>query len=457
MADEEDAKPPVEEWTGRSGFVLATIGSAVGIGSVWKFPYEVGSNGGGSFVLVYGVGLVAVVVPLMMAEFAIGRRGRGDAMTSLLVVATAEARSPLWKLGGIFGALAAFLILSFYAVIGGWTLAYAGDALLNGMSGDAAVVTDRFDDLLASSGRQVFAQLLFLAVVMAVVLRGVQRGIESAMKVLMPLLFVLLIALAIYSSIEGDLGEAVRFLFVPKAITGTAILDAVGLGFFSIGVGLGLMITYAAFSPPNVRLKEVAVISVLADSAVSIIAGFAVFPIVFAHGLDPAGGPGLVFVTMPVALSSVPGARFVAVGFFLLLFVAALGSAVAMLEGFTVVLTALTGWSRRRSVVGGAIACSVIGLATVLSFNHWADWHPLGFIRRFADDTVYDLIDFLTSNVMLPAGGLVLAILTGWVLSPRLLGDELDMGGRELGLLRGVLRFVVPIAIVAATVATIVG
>jgi NSS family neurotransmitter:Na+ symporter len=459
-APEGSTAPGGEAWSSRSGFVLATIGSAIGIGSIWKFPYEVGANGGGAFVLVYVAGLALVVVPLMLAEFALGRRGRGDAATSIDTVARAEGVSPRWRLVGGLGALTAFLILSYYSVIGGWTLIYTLDTTVSGLpAGDGSAVTDRYADMLDSPLRMALFHALFLGAVLLVVRRGVQRGIEAAMKILMPVLMVLLVVLATYSMATGDAGETLRFLFVPDLdhFGPRAVLDALGLGFFSIGVGLGLLVTYAAYSPPGVDLRTVAFSSVGADTAVSFAAGFAVFPIVFANGLDPASGPGLVFVSLPRAFASMPFGRAAAVVFFALLAIAALGSAISMLEGVVAVWGHLFGVSRARTAPVAAALCYVVGLATVLSFNHWSGFHPLGAVPRYADATVFDLLDELTSNILLPLGGLLVAVLCAWVLSPRLLADELELHGVRLAALRLVLKVVAPAAIIAASVASLVG
>lgn len=445
------------EWKSGSGFVLATIGSAVGIGSIWKFPYEVGANGGGAFVLVYVAGLALVVVPMMLAEFAIGRRGRADAATSIEVTARSESVSTRWRIIGIVGSCTSFLILSFYAVIGGWAVSYTVDTLIDSLPGGTAAVESRFARLLGSPARMAAFQAVFLATVAVVVLRGVQRGIETAMKILMPLLAVLLAALAMYSMSTGDADQALRFLFVPDLdqLTGRAVLDALGLGFFSIGVGLGILLTYAAYSPPTIGLKTAAVASVAGDTAVSLLAGLAVFPVVFANDVDPGSGPGLAFVSLPLAFDAMPGGRWAAIAFFLMLSIAALGSAISMLEAVVAVLDRHLGWARRRGATVTAVACFVVGLATVLSFNHWADLHPLGVIDRFADATVYDLLDDLTSQLLLPLGGLALAVFVAWAMPARLLGDELRLRGIPLHGLRATLRFVAPGLVVAASLASI--
>lgn len=445
------------EWSTRSGFVLATIGSAVGIGSIWKFPYEVGANGGGAFVLVYVGGLALVVVPMMLAEFAIGRRGRADAATSIEIVAKSESVSPRWRMVGVLGAVTAFLILSFYAVIGGWAVFYALDTLVHGLPQSTAAVTAQFDGLLGSPVRMAAFNALFLGAVAVVVHRGVQRGIEATMKVLMPLLAVLLAALAAYSMSTGEADEAVRFLFVPDwgGLSGRGVLDALGLGFFSIGVGLGIMITYAAYSPPTVGLKAAAVASVAGDTAVSLLAGLAIFPVVFANDVNPASGPGLAFVSLPLAFDAMPGGRWAATAFFIMLAIAALGSAISMLEAVVAVLDRRFGWPRARGTLVVTMACFAAGLATVLSFNHWAGFHPLGFLDRYAGATVFDVLDDLTSQVLLPLGGVALAVFVGWVLPARFLADELHLGGAPLTGLRLTLRYLAPTLVVAAATASL--
>ena len=445
-----------EAWSGRLGFILATIGSAVGIGSVWKFPYEVGANGGGVFLLFYLAGLVLVVVPLMLAEFALGRRGQGDAAASIAVVAREAGASRRWAWAGGLGVVTGFLILSFYSVIGGWTIGYAADTLLQGLPGrDPRAVAARFDAFLAAPAAMAGWHAIFMAAAALIVARGVAGGIETAAKVLMPLLVALMLVLAGYAVIEGDLAGTAAFLFRidPAFLTAATALDALGLGFFSIGVGLGLMITYAAYGGQRISLREVAFTSVIADTLISFLAGFAVFPIVFAHGLDPASGPGLVFVTLPLAFARMPFGTVAALAFFVLLFVAALASAISLLELVVAWLARRTGWSRPRTALLSAAGCYLLGLATVLSFNHWSGWHPLGGVRGLEGATFFDLLDWTTSNLMLPVGGLSIAVFAGWAAPAGLLADTLSLGPRGAAVLRFVLRWVAPLGIAAATLA----
>ena len=447
-----------EAWSGRVGFMLATVGSAVGIGSIWKFPYEVGSNGGSAFVLFYLLGLALVVVPLMFAEFAIGRRGRADPATSIAAVARTPAAGRRWCAAGILGIFTGFLILSFYAVIGGWTIAYAIQAALDGLPPpQPRAAQAQYDALLGSPLRMLAYHALFMASTAAIVARGVSGGIEAACKVLMPLLTALMLLLAVYSIVEGNVAAALRFLFTLdlQHVSPQAALEALGLGFFSIGVGLGLMITYAAYSGPGVNLKEIAVVSVLADTAISFLAGLAVFPIVFAYGLDPASGPGLVFVTLPLAFAQMPLGTLAAFGFFVLLFVAALASAISMLELVVAMLMRRFGLPRVSATAAAAGACFLLGIPTVLSFNVWAHWHPLGRLTGLETATVFDLLDYLTSNILLPVGGLALALFAGWAIPDHMLIDELGLRPRGARVLRAILRYVAPVAIAATAVSAV--
>jgi NSS family neurotransmitter:Na+ symporter len=442
-----------ETWSGRLGFILATIGSAVGIGSIWKFPYEVGSNGGSAFVLFYVAGLAFIVVPLMFAEFAIGRRGRGDPVTSIAAVAAASGAGRRWAWAGVLGVTTGFMILSFYSVIGGWTLGYATQTALHGLAGtEPQPVRARYEAFLGSPLQMLAWHAMFMAATAAIVARGIARGIEAASKILMPLLVALMLSLAAYSAIEGDLAAALRFLLKldPQHLTPRAALEALGLGFFSIGVGLGMMITYGAYGGAGINLKEVALVSVVADTAISFLAGFAVFPIVFAYGLDPASGPGLVFVTLPLAFARMPFGTAAAFTFFVLLFVAALASAISMLEIVVAMLTRRFGWRRRWAALIAATTCFVAGIATVLSFNLWAHWHPLAAVSGFETATFFDLLDHLTSNMLLPLGGFAIALFAGWAVPDRMLTEELRLTPAGAFALRLTLRYIAPIGIAVA-------
>lgn len=447
-----------EQWSGRLGFILATVGSAVGLGSIWKFPYEVGTNGGSAFVLFYLLGLLLIVAPLMLAEFVIGRRGRSDARTSIRDVARAYGASPRWAMIGMLGVAVAFLILSYYAVIGGWALAYAAESIAGVSSTEADAVRQRFDALLASPLRMGAYHAGFMLLTVLIVARGIAGGIEQACRVLMPVLVLLIILLAIYAVLGGGLEETLHFLFAfdPSTLTVRAALEAVGLGFFSMSVGMAVMITYAAHAGADIDLKTAAVATIAGDTAISFLAGFAIFPIVFANNLDPSSGPGLMFVTLPLGFSAMPFGAVAGAAFFVLLVVTALASAISLLEMPVALLRHRLGWSQARAAVICGLICWLGGLATVLSFNRWAEWHPLGFVPGLGSATIFDLLDQLTSNLMLPLGGFALAVFTGWALPARLLGEELQAGPGTTAVLRFLLRYVVPVGIAGTALAALV-
>lgn len=444
-----------ERFASGIGFVLATIGSAVGLGSIWKFPYEVGENGGGGFLLFYLLGLALVVFPLLLAEFVIGRRGRGDAGESVRAVAVAAGTAPGWRWVGIAGIVTVFLILTYYSVIGGMTLAYVPHALLAGFGGsDAARSAADFAALTGSPLKLGLWQAAFLAAAAAVVARGVRRGVEAACTILMPVLGLLMLALTGYALVEGDVARTLGFLFLPhwEAISPRAALDALGLGFFSIGVGMGVMITYAAYAERRFDLTRAAFTTLAGDTVISLMAGLAIFPIVFAEGLDPAGGANLMFLTLPIAFGDLPFGDLVGAAFFLLLFVAGLASAISIVEVVVAPLMRWTGIGRPKAAVLVGLAAWVGGLPAMLSFNLWAELRPLAGLG-FAHLNLFDAVDGLTSNLMLPACGLAIAVFAGWFLPARVYQEELGGAGRLGPALRLLLRWVAPAIIVAYVVA----
>lgn len=439
-------------WTSRWGFLLATVGSAVGLGSIWKFPYMVGENGGGAFVFVYLLALAAIVFPVLLAEFIIGRSGGKSAVGSLTDTAKRHGGSPAWGLLGLWSIVAGFLILSFYSVIGGWTIAYIPLALqgdFNGQSGEGVAAI--FGALLADSNRLILFHAIFMTLTAGTVALGITNGLERAVTILMPMLFVIMIGLVIFAAMTAGLGKAAAFMFTPdfSKITPQIVLDAIGLGFFSISVGMGVMITYAAYTGREINLTEIAVATIAGDTFVSFLAGFAIFPLVFAYNLDPAGGPGLMFVTLPVAFAQMDWGTVVGTAYFVLLLVSALASALSLLE-LIVSYAVERNISRVVAALGGGLICFVLGLATVYSFNDWKDWHPLAAIGGFESKTIFDVIDFLTSNIMLPVGGILIAIFVGWVMPSAAVADALGVRqGVGTALLNLLLRIVCPLALAA--------
>lgn len=439
-----------EHWSGRLSFVLAAMGSAVGLGSIWKFPYEVGSNGGGIFLLIYLIGLAIIVWPLMLVEFAVGRRGQSDAQDSIARVAQAAGASRRWGLVGALGVITSALILSFYCVIGGWTLAYGIETAFGGFAvGDASQLQARFDGLMASPLRMGAYYTLFFVLTGWIVSRGVKGGIERASEILMPVLVLLIVVLAGFSLWRGDAGAAVKFLFAPDLgkLTAKTVVDALGLGLFSIGVGLAVMVTYAAYADREINLVQAATTTIIADTSISIMAGLAIFPVVFAEKLDPSGGPGLMFVTIPLAFANVPFGGLAAMTFFALLAIAALVSAISLLEMPVSWLHFRRGWSRPRATLVAGALCWLAGWLSVFSFNLLSQVRVPGAVPV----SIFDALDYLTSNVLLPVGGLLLAALAGWFLPAHFLREELKLGAGFLAVLRFCLRYVTPLCIALAT------
>lgn len=438
------------EWSGRLTFLLATMGSAVGLGSIWKFPYMVGANGGGAFVIVYLLGLALIIFPLLLAEFIIGRRGGGSVVGSLQSVAEEHKATRAWGLLGVWSVLAAILILSFYSVIGGWTIAYLPVAVSGGLNGQTPeTIGMMFNGLLADPTRLTLTHGMFMALTAGIVALGVTSGLERAVTILMPLMFLIMLGLCFYAVTTGEAGRAFTFMFTPdfSKITGQVVLDAIGLGFFSISVGMGAMITYAAYSDRSINLSQIAIATIAGDTIVSFLAGFAIFPLVFAYGLDPAGGPGLMFVTLPVAFAQMPAGAIVGAAFFFLLLVSALASALSLME-IIVAYAVERGLPRAFASIGAGLLCFALGMLTVFSFNVWSQWFPLADVPGFATKTVFDIIDYLTSNIMLTVGGFLLAIFGGFVMSRRAVAEELGIADNGwLAFYRLLLQVVCPLVV----------
>jgi NSS family neurotransmitter:Na+ symporter len=448
---QQEGETAREGWSSRLVFIMAAVGAAVGLGNLWKFPYTAGVSGGAAFVIVYVIAVAAVAVPIVIAELLIGRRGRRSPPNSFLALARAAGAHPAWQLVGWVNLLAVFLILSFYSVVAGWALAYIPKLAAGHFTdANAADVAAEFDALLASPLVLAGWHALFMALTTGIVSMGLRGGIEQAVRFLMPALFVMLVLLVGYAAIAGDLPRALDFLFQAdfSKISAPVVLQAIGQAFFSVSVAMGLLITYGAYLDREVSLARSAAYIAGADTLVALLAGLAIFPLVFANNLDPAEGPGLIFVTLPIAFGHMPGGAYFGTLFFLLVLVAALTSSIA-------ILAPMVAWAEERRKLGRTAAAVVVGvaawlagLATVLSFNVWSDFHPLSHVERFASATIFDLIDYLTSNVLLPVGGVLIAIFVGWVLPGSTTRDELGLpDGLAFRVWHLLMRYVAPLAV----------
>ena len=439
------------KWSSNRMFLAAAIGSAVGISNVWKFTYVAGENGGGAFVLVYICAIACIALPALIAEFLIGRRGGASVVKTMDILSDREGISPRWRYYGQMAAIGAFIALSFYSVIAGWTIDYFYRAVTVGFSGvNAEQASADLKELMLSPGRMIISQLVFLSLTAMTVAAGIRRGLENVLRWLTPALFVILILLLAYAMIVGDFAAGAKFLFVPdfSRLDGRTILLAIGQAFFSLGIGLGVLLTIGAYMDRQTSIIKASIVVAVADGGVALIAGLAIFPIVFANGLSPAEGPGLIFATLPVAFGQMPAGSILGPMFFILMAIAALTSAITILETIVSAIEDFTRMSRRNIVLILTLLLWVVGLGTVFSFSSLQDYHPLAFIPTFADRNIFESLDYLVSNWMMPAGGVLVALLAGWGLEKSVTIDELQISAGPLyKTWRFLVRYLVPAAI----------
>ncbi len=433
--------------------MLATIGAAVGLGNLWRFPFIAGQNGGAAFVLIYIGCVILLGVPVMMAELAMGRRGGGSPIASMRKLTTEAGSSNWWVAIGWISILIPVIGMSYYSVVAGWSIDYVFKAAANAFDGfDGRQSGTTFNLLLASPSRLLFFQGLFILSAVIVVARGVGNGIEAVCKYMMPALFAILIILVLNSIVNADFARGIDFLLNPdfSKITPNVVFMAMGQAFFSLAIGVGVMLTYGAYVPQTVSLPKAAFTIAIADTVVAILAGVAIFPVVFANGLDPGDGPGLMFVTLPIAFGNMPAGYFIGLLFFILLFFAAYSSVLGMLEPIVSYLEEHRGFSRPKLTVLAGSFSFAIGISAALSYNVWSDVRPMSFISYLADKSIFDLLDFSIANFLLPLNAMLIAIFAGWTMTRQTLLGELGIRSAALSTtLRIVLRYVAPVLIFA--------
>ncbi len=420
-----------ENWSGTLGFVLAAMGSAVGLGNVWRFSYITGEYGGAAFILVYLGCVVAVGIPIMIAELLIGRSTQRNAVGAF---ATLRPRSP-WIMTGWLGVLTGFVLLSYYSVVGGWVLHYISLSIADGFAGQSTEATKQlFATLSASPALQVFWHAVFMAVTIWFVARGVSRGIEWGNKIMMPALFFMLCFLLVYALTTDGAAEGIAFLMTPHwdKISAKAVLEALGQAFFSLSIGMGTLVTYGSYLNRHTQLPRAVLFVAVSDTAIAILAGFVIFPLVFTFQLEPNAGPALIFETLPAAFGQLPFGQWIALLFFLLLTFAALSSAMPLLEVVVAYFIDEKGWSRTRAswVFGGVIFA--VGIPSAL------------------DRGFFGFMDMLTTNYLLPVGGLLVALFAGWSMTHTERQAEVPARDLSSGLYLAwvfLLRFVAPAAV----------
>ena len=465
----ESSPPGHARWSSRAAFVLAATGSAVGLGNLWRFPTEAGMNGGGAFVLFYILCVALIALPLLLSETLIGRHGQRNTIASAVHLARQSGASPIWSALAVVGMIANTLILTFYGVVAGWVVyfifvsgadlfsALAAGQPLAGAYADRATedIQAMMPNLFANPGLQIALQLLFMAATIFIVARGVKGGIEAAAVWLMPAFFILLLGITVYAAITGDFAAALTFLFTPdfeRALQPGVLSSALGQAFFSLSLGGGAMIAYGAYASRDTNLGSTSGTIAFADSSVAIIAGLAIFPIVFSVGMEPNAGPTLMFQTLPAAFHAMPGGALVGFLFFVLAFFAALTSSVSLLEISVAWVTERFGLSRIKAAVIVGVLVSLVGLLSALSFNILADQRPIPFVPGFENAGWFDAIDGITSRLLLPLSGLITAVFIGWVADRKLVNAETGLSGAALGLWRLLIAWVCPLAVAAILV-----
>ena len=441
-------------FTSNIGAIAAAAGSAIGLGNIWRFPYTVGQNGGGAFLLLYIAFVFLIGVPIMMSEFVIGRRSQRNTVGAFAALGAPYRK---WTFVGVLGIVAAFLIYSFYSTVAGWTLNYvylSGTGALSGKSPDQ--VSQVFSTFTSSTMAPIVCQFIFLILTAAIIVMGVQKGIEKYTKILMPVLFVLMLLLCVRSLTLKGAGEGMNFLFRPdfSKLTAAGVLSALGQALFSLSIGMGALITYGSYIRKEDDLFKTSVCVASADTAIALLSGIAIFPAVFAFGLSPASGPSLVYEVLPNVFNSMPMGTLFAVLFFLLLSIAALTSTISLLEIVVLWVVEELHWSRKAATIGVSVLIFALGAVCTLSFGLLSDVHIFGC-------TVFDFLDKLTATYMMPIGALCITLFLGWRYPKADVCDELTNQGRlKAGYFRFFyfsLRYLAPIALIIVLIMGIIG
>lgn len=442
-------------WTSTFAFLYASAAAAIGLGSLWRFPYVAGVNGGGLFVILYIVFVVLLCIPLMVAEMSIGRRGGASAVKNVGSLVTHESASRGWNTIGWLSVFVPFVGLSYYSVVAGWTVDYARLAIVHGFDGfTAARSLATFDELMASPFHEALLHVFFIACVVTVAARGVQRGIEWISRIKMTALLIVLIGLVAYNIYALDITASLRFLFVPdfSALDSGAVLAALGQALFSTAIGVGVMMTYSAYLPAGASLPRSAALICGSVVFIAVLAGLAIFPAVFSYGLEPAEGPNLIFVTLPVAFGQMPAGRIVSVLFFGLVALSAFTTSVGMLEPVIAWVMEKTGFTRARAALVTGVGVWLVGLPSLLSFNVLKNVHPLDWLAPFANKTFFDLLDFGIANFLLPVNALLIALFVGWAVRDATTARQVHLQAGMLSAWRSALRVFAPAAILVLLV-----
>lgn len=438
------------QWSSRLAFILAATGAAVGLGNIWKFPYIMGENGGGAFVLVYLLCILGIGIPVMMAEVLIGRRGRQSPGNSVKALAIEAGASTKWAFVGWMGLISGFLILSFYSVIAGWAISYIFQTGAGNFEGATPEkVGTIFNELLADPAQLVFWTTAVLVGTGVIVGKGLKNGLEKAVNYAMPAMLVLLLIIAGYAMTNGDFASAVKFMFYPdfSKLTYSGVLIALGHAFFTLSLASGAIMIYGAYLPQDTSISKSVLSIALADTLIALIAGLAIYPIVFGNGLEAAQGPGLVFVSLPIAFGQMWGGTFFGTLFFIMLGFAAFTSAISMVESSIAWLVEQLGFTRVKAAAVSVVILWFLSMLTVFSFTG-ASWAALDFtfVGKHVNN-YFELVDHLTSDVLLPLGGMATAIFVAWVMKKEAVKEEVQMAESSFNIWYFALKWVAPLSV----------
>lgn len=433
------------QWSSQLAFVLAASGAAIGLGNIWKFPYMVGTNGGSAFVIVYLICVIIIGLPMLAAEILVGKRARSNPVDALIINANESLKSPKWSLLGWWGLVALVLTLSFYSVVAGWSVYYFFFTV-SGAFNNATTqsVISNWSNFMNSPEKMILFNAAFMFLTLWIVAKGVQKGLEKGSKIMMPLLFIILIFLVVYAAITADFKASLHYLFdlnIHK-ITGSVIINAMGHAFFTLALGVGAMSIYGSYMPKKISIGKSIAAAAILDVFVALLAGIAIYAIIFQYDLNPDSGPGLMFVTLPIAFSHMPLGQYVGGLFFALLFFAAWTSSINMAEPIIGTINERTKLSRAKICWIVGITTWLLGLVSVFSFNLWSQ------DKLFGSFTPFDLITDSVTNVFLPIGGIFYAIFAGWVMKKKFTKDELNFKSNYLYKTWLVLiRYIAPICV----------
>ncbi|MFT5578659.1 MAG: NSS family neurotransmitter:Na+ symporter [Paraglaciecola psychrophila] len=431
------------QWSSRFTFILAATGSAVGLGNIWKFPYITGEYGGGAFVLVYICCIALVGIPMVMAEIMIGRSGRSSPSDSFKALSEQHQLSPHWSAAGGIGVFAAFLVLSFYSVIGGWSIAYLKHALFGGFSGsDAAGIDTLFTELVNDPVTVIGWHTVFILLAVVVVAKGVNKGIEKTVSLLMPAMFVLLLLLVAYAATTPGFGQSLQFLFSFDAskLTAEGVLQALGHAFFTLSLGMAIMLAYGSYLGDDVSITRTAIAVSMLDTLVALLAGIAIFSVVFSNDLVASAGPGLVFQTLPLAFGQMPAGQLLSIFFFVMLLFAAWSSAISITEPSVAQLIQRFNISRVRATVLVTLGAWSLGVVAALSFSVLS-------VVQLLERSIFDFLDYITTNIMIPLGCMVTALFCGWALPRASSQQALGLSDGPFKLWLFLMRYITPVLI----------